>query len=124
MKFLIDNALSPKLADLLKNDGFDVVHVRKIGLQHSSDKEIFDYAADKNRIIISADTDFGLLLSQRNKQKPSVIIFRKGAERDPLQQGKLLKLNLSENVKEALHSGSIVIIEQDKLRIKSLPLHK
>ncbi|MFW6101204.1 MAG: DUF5615 family PIN-like protein [Bacteroidota bacterium] len=75
-------------------------------------------------MIISADTDFGLLLSQRNKEKPSVIIFRKGAERDPLKQGKLLKLNLSENVKEMLHSGSIVIIEQDKLRIKSLPLHK
>lgn len=37
---------------------------------------------------------------------------------------KFLKLNLSENVKEALHSGTIVIIEQDKMRIKPLPLHK
>jgi predicted nuclease of predicted toxin-antitoxin system len=31
MKFLIDNALSPKLADLLTNDGFDTIHVRNIG---------------------------------------------------------------------------------------------
>ena len=124
MKFLIDNALSPKLADRLINEGFDAIHVRNIGLQHADDRKIFDYALDNNRIIISADTDFGLLLSQWNKEKPSIIIFRKGAERDPLNQGKILKLNLSENVKEALHSGSIVIIEQDKLRIKSLPLHK
>mgnify|MGYP006293710801 FL=1 len=41
MKFLIDNALSPKLADLLTNDGFDAIHVRNIGLQHASDQEIF-----------------------------------------------------------------------------------
>ena len=124
MKFLIDNALSPKLADLLINEGFDVIHVRNIGLQHADDRKIFDYALDNNRIIISADTDFGLLLSQHNKKEPSIIIFRKGAERNPFKQGELIVLNLSENVKNALDSGSIVIIEQDKLRIKPLPLHK
>lgn len=124
MKFIIDNALSPKVRDLLWEYGFDAVHVRNVGLRDATDREIFDFAVKNNRVIISADTDFGLLLSQWNKNKPSVIIFRRGAERDPVQQTELLKLNLTDKIKEALDSGSIIIIEQDKIRIKSLPIHE
>jgi len=40
----------------------------------------------EERIIISADTDFGILISQWHKNKPSTIIFRKGTDRDPIKQ--------------------------------------
>lgn len=101
MKFLVDNALSPKLSDLLTNYGYDAYHVRNIGLQHATDQEIFNFALKENRILISADTDFGLLLSQWNQKSPSVIIFRKGAERNPFKQMELLKVNLVGKVEEA-----------------------
>ena len=58
MKFLIDNALSPVLASLLKETGYDAVHVRTVGLQHANDDLIFDHAAADDRIVVSADTDF------------------------------------------------------------------
>ena len=75
MKFLIDNNLSPQLAVLLRNQNLDVIHVKEIGKQSSVDVEIFELAYQEQRIIITADTDFGFLLSQWNFNLPSVILL-------------------------------------------------
>jgi predicted nuclease of predicted toxin-antitoxin system len=57
MKFLVDNALSPALAVLLKEAGHDALHVRDVGLAKAEDKAIFDLAAADARVVVSADTD-------------------------------------------------------------------
>ena len=73
MKFLIDNAVSPKVSEALSAIGFDAVHVREYGIQDATDEVIFDRAANEDRILISADTDFAFILSTKQVAAPSVI---------------------------------------------------
>lgn len=123
MKFLVDNAISHFVAEELTKLGYDAIHVRDIGIQHAKDEVIFNAAFESNRTIITADTDFSFLLSVWKENKPSVITFRKGAESNPYEQVTLLRLNLQNEVLEAINSGSIIIIEPHRIRIRPLPLN-
>lgn len=121
MRFLIDNALSPALGTLLVEAGHDAVHVRSLGLHRAQDVEIFERAAADNRVVVSADTDFGTLLAKRSARKPSVVQFRGPGSRKPDALARTLLSNLS-RFSEALESGSIVTVEPSRIRVRSLPI--
>jgi predicted nuclease of predicted toxin-antitoxin system len=121
MRFLIDNALSPSVADALRVSGFDAVHVREIGLHAEDDSVVFARAIAEDRILVSADTDFGTILALWRHSRPSVILFRGGTERRARQQAELILANLP-HLREALEKGSIVVFDQNRVRIRSLPI--
>ena len=59
MKLLLDANLSPEVGRRLKEAAHDALHVADIGLLTATDPEILQAAAKEERILLTADSDFG-----------------------------------------------------------------
>jgi predicted nuclease of predicted toxin-antitoxin system len=121
MRFLLDNNLSPRLGTLLAEAGHDVVHVRDVGLAQAPDDAVLARAEGEDRILISADTDFGTLLARSNRSRPSFMLIRRAVGRRVEQQAGLI-LNSLIDVEADLDVGSIVVLGETTIRIRRLPL--
>ena len=121
MNFLVDNSLSPVLAQRLRQAGRDAVHVRHYGLHKADDAVIFARAAEEDRVVVSADTQFISVLTMRQAVKPSVILFRGESPRHPQAQADLLLANLAA-IADPLMQGSVVVFEDQRLRSRTLPI--
>jgi predicted nuclease of predicted toxin-antitoxin system len=121
MRLLLDNNLSPRLLELLGAAGWDVVHVGALGLRAASDKIVLRTARDDDRILVSADTDFGALLAASHEPGPSVVLVRRIADRRAEDLARILLANLPP-LEDDLRQGCIVVIGEDSLRIRPLPI--
>jgi len=121
VRLLLDQNLPQLLEDLLADAGHSVVHVRTIGLGRASDKDGLALAAEQGRVVVSADTDFGELLAVSNAAKPSVLLLRRQQGRRAAQLAALLLANLGDAADD-LAEGSIVVLDERRIRVRRLPL--
>ncbi len=121
MRFLLDANLSPRLIRPLTAAGYDVTHVGDLGLLDATDSVIFDSAAAEGYVIITADSDFPMLVALRRATNPSVIHLRHVAELAPEQHAALLVANLAKFTDE-LDRGVIVSLSPSRLAIRELPI--
>ena len=121
MKFLIDNNLSRLLAEGLKAAGHDAVNLRDLGMQAAPDPAVLQRAQVDERVLVSADTDFGGLLSRSRATGPSVLLIRRLAGRRAAEQSAIILANLDQ-IAEDLTAGAVVVIGDDRIRIRRLPM--
>lgn len=57
MRLLLDQNLSRVLVRRLAGEYPDSVHVAEIGLDTATDREIWDYARERDYVIVSKDSD-------------------------------------------------------------------
>ena len=120
MKFLIDIGLSPKTVKFLQSSGHRAFRANELGMARSKDKEILEYAASNDMTVITADLDFGDILAHTKYKKPSVIIFRlKNPSPECINS---LLFSALPSIKNLLEKGSIVIIEDYRIRVRELPI--
>ena len=121
MRFLVDQNLSPLVAVGLTAAGHDAVHTSGLGLGRAADPVILDRADAEHRVVLSADTDFGALLALRAATGPSVLLLRRQTGRRAEQVTQLILANLPA-IEDALVAGAIVVLDADRIRIRSLPI--
>jgi predicted nuclease of predicted toxin-antitoxin system len=120
LKFLIDNALPPEMARLLLAAGHDAVHVRAYGLQAAEDSVILERAANEERVVVSADSDFAMLLAVLRLYKPSFILMREPDIVRPDEYVRLICSNLPAFERE-LEAGCVVTFRRGMIRLRKLP---
>ncbi len=122
MRFLADAGISPRTIEFLRRNGHDAIHVRALGLQRASDREIVDKASADSRVLLTFDLDFGLILALGILSGPSTVIFRLADERADAANRRL-DVVISEQA-NALASGSLVLVEDTRYRVRRLPIGK
>jgi predicted nuclease of predicted toxin-antitoxin system len=120
LRFLIDNALPPRVADLLAAAGHDAVHVRSYGLQAAADEEILTRALQEDRTLMSADSDFSTILAVQEAERPSFILFREPDLRLAQDYIQLL-LPVLAALKPELDAGCVAVFRRGRLRVRKLP---
>lgn len=121
MKLLLDANLSPEVGRRLKEAGHDAIHVADIGLLTATDPEILQAAAKEERILLTADSDFGALLALGSLASPSVLLLRSADHLRAGEQAELVQANLPQ-IAEDLKKGAIVSLTRDRLRVRELPI--
>jgi predicted nuclease of predicted toxin-antitoxin system len=74
LHFLIDEQLPPRLAQWLRSEGFDALHVLECSMAGTSDAAVYAFAAQTHRVLITKDADFAV----SRRQKVQVVWLRFG----------------------------------------------
>ncbi len=115
MKFLIDVCIGRRFAKWLKELGYDVCEVRERSAK-MEDSDILLWARFENRIVITADKDFGTLAVALGQPHAGIVRFPDVslAERQSLME-ELLKRH-----KEDLQKGLMITVSRNNIRVRRI----
>jgi len=75
MRFLVDENFPYPAVDQLRHRGHDAVAVRDL-MRGATDEEVLARARLENRVLVTADKDFGDLIFARRDSAPGVLLVR------------------------------------------------
>ncbi len=122
MTFLFDENMPPSFCNILQGLGFQAIHVYDVNLNQTPDNEIVVFASKNEYVIITNDLDFSRIIALGNLALPSVITFR-FPRLNKVIFTEIMSMNLPDLI-EPLTEGSMITIDDKKIRIQSLPIKK
>lgn len=119
MRFVVDMNLSPSWTTLLRTAGHEALHWSEVGAADTADVEIATWADSEDRVVLTADLDFGTLLALSGRGRPSVVQLRCADTRHGTI-GALVMIAISAMVDE-LRSGAFMTFDGQRARFRQLP---
>lgn len=120
MNLLIDMNLSPDWVDVFSREGWTVLHWSDVGDPRAPDDEIMAWARSRDYVVFIHDLDFGIMLAHSHDDGPSVIQVRV-QDVMPSSLGSRV-VPILRQFEEALALGALVTVDQNKARVRVLPL--
>ena len=105
---------------LLKANGCDILRVSDVLPQDAPDSIILEHARLGSQTVITQDLDYSALLASTHYTRPSVISLRLQNNR-PERLATILEKILP-TIEDDLQTGSIVVVEENRIRVRALPL--
>jgi predicted nuclease of predicted toxin-antitoxin system len=119
-RVLLDQGLAPLAAKILREEGFDAVHVSEIRMERAEDIQILAAARDDSRVCVTLDHDFHAHLAATGHGRPSVVLLRVQGL-DSKGQADLIRLVFAQ-CEAALDEGAAVSADRESIRVRRLPL--
>lgn len=116
MKFLIDRCAGRRLADWLRQQGYDTVESRERG-PDPGDRTLLAWAAAEGRILVTLDTDFGKLVFVNAVPHCGLIRLPDVPAKARIA---LMAQVLKQSAKD-LEAGALVTIRGGRIRISRWP---
>lgn len=112
MRFLIDRCAGRRLAAWLRDQGHDARESTEV-TPDPGDQALLRWAVSEQRILVTIDNDFGLLVFHRNEPHTGIVRLPDlpAAQRIALMEGVI------ERYADALADGAILTVSSDRVRI-------
>lgn len=122
MKLLLDENIAPRVADLLREREIDARHVSDYDLLGHADDLVMAAAIREDRVLVTADTDFGAILALTGAPRPSVLLLRGPGHSAEVRARQIADAVGSAN--DPLSLGALVVVEGARLRLRTLPIER
>jgi predicted nuclease of predicted toxin-antitoxin system len=107
-------------AAILRQQGFDAVHVAEIGMERAEDTDILQFARRDERVCVTLDHDFHAHLAMTGRGSPSVLLLRVQGL-DANGQAALIR-SVYLQCESTLSEGAAISADGESVRIRRLPL--
>ncbi|MBN3896675.1 MAG: DUF5615 family PIN-like protein [Nostoc sp. NOS(2021)] len=120
IRLLADMNISPQTVAVLQGEGWDIIRVSDVLPATTSDLEILEFARQENRVVVTQDLDFSMLLALGGYNQPSLVTLRLSLTDTDIITKRLM--NTIPQVEQILREGGAVTIEDTAVRTRRLPM--
>ncbi len=121
MRLLADLHIAPRTVEFLRTLGHDVCRVTDLLPANASDEAIVERAAQERRTILTQDLDFSSIIALSGRPVPSLLSLRLNSSKVELVNSVLQRM--LPILESDLEQGSIVTVEDQRIRLRRLPLN-
>lgn len=120
LAFLAKMNISPLTVQELRKLGWDIVRIPEVMDRKSKDADILGYARNHNKVVITQDLDFSMILAIGGHSKPSLINLRLENVSPDFVTSRII--DVVSVMEKELRQGVVVTIDETSARYRDLPI--